>query len=265
MFMQKIRRMTKKHRKVLTVVVILLMIGLVGSFAVWNSDSYGVAGTSGEPLTYAQQVEQYETYIADNEPDSIEDADFSQANSMGSLYLELYTLCANAFNETYSSGAEDAAEQAALYNARAGEAVALSAQYYQRAIDLKPDSLNAVGEANLYAILSSTQLYSGNKEAAKSAIDTALSLAPESYQVVQANAEYIYNDQGFAAVETYLNDYLADKDQNSEEYTNIANVLAYYQYQNAYYEALMEQLSAAAEEDEANPEEAPEDEAPAAE
>ena len=37
MLMQNIRRSTRKHRKVLIFVVILLAVGLVGSFAVWNS------------------------------------------------------------------------------------------------------------------------------------------------------------------------------------------------------------------------------------
>ena len=45
MFMQKIRHATYKHRTVLIVVVVLLAIGLVGSFAVWGAADSPSANT----------------------------------------------------------------------------------------------------------------------------------------------------------------------------------------------------------------------------
>ena len=50
MFMQNIRRATRKHRKVLLAVVVLLMLGLVGTFGYSGRNAAPSASSGGEPI-----------------------------------------------------------------------------------------------------------------------------------------------------------------------------------------------------------------------
>ena len=143
MFMQNIRRATKKHRKVLLAVVLLLMLGLVGSFATWNSRS-GVGGGSdagaGE-FTLVQQINSYLEYIRSLEAEAREYSDFI---TLASSYMELGYLYAN---NLYNGTEEEKATAQDAVDASAGWA----REYYQRALDNAPEGLNSKAIADIKA------------------------------------------------------------------------------------------------------------------
>lgn len=230
MFMQKIRKSTYKHRKVLVVVIALLCVGLVGSFAIWNSDS--VSGSGGDTaVSAAQQVESYEKYIDENKPAQISDADYAAATNMGSMYVQLSQFCVQAYSETVASDSAAAAG----YNERAKTAAATAAEYYQQAIDQAPDTMNEAAMAQLYSNRATSLFYAGQNDAARTQFEEALLLAPESYSVASSYADFIYSVDGLAAVTTYLNEYMAGYEEDSDNYKQAAEQLKYYQFLSDVY------------------------------
>lgn len=236
MFMQRIRRATKKHRKVLTIVVILLMVGLVGSFAVWNSEN--VQGNTSQDLTYAEQIELYESYLAENEPATVEEADYATAYSLAGYYLALRTACAGAYQEALYAETEEEQAEAEAYATQAESAVEKAIAYYGQALAQAPDTMNDEGRAQLYAELASAQLYAANQEATRASLDQALALAPDNATVISTYANYLYGFEGFDAVNTYLTEKLDAMDAESEEYAALSQQLAYYQLMDSYTRAL---------------------------
>gem|GEM_PF-2235796 len=183
MFMQDIRRATKKHRKVLLAVVVLLMVGLVGSFATWNSG--GRSGTNpggtdvnGEP-TLDQQITSYLSLIATLEEDAY---DYSSFLNVAYSYMELGDLYMNKYSDETGkipeldppvydeegnvvplAPAQEAARAAreAEYNAAYAAAeiwldgsrnsAGWAREYYQRALDNAPEGLNDAAIAEIKA------------------------------------------------------------------------------------------------------------------
>ena len=227
MFMQRIRRATKKQRKVLTIVVIIVMVGLVGSFAVWKSEN--VQGNTSQDLTYAEQIELYESYLAENEPATVEEADYATAYSLAGYYLALRTACAGAYQEALYAETEEEQAEAEAYATQAESAVEKAIAYYGQALAQAPDTMNDEGRAQLYAELASAQLY---------AADQALALAPDNATVISTYANYLYGFEGFDAVNTYLTEKLDAMDAESEEYAALSQQLAYYQLMDSYTRAL---------------------------
>ncbi len=130
MFMQKIRHATTKHRTVLIVVVALLAVGLVGSFAVWGAaDSPSTTNT--DNMSTMEQIELYESYIAQTLPAEGEQITYDTAGSLAGLYMTLYSLYANAYNETVVEDADLGQE----YYDKSIDAAAKAAEYYQLQLD----------------------------------------------------------------------------------------------------------------------------------
>lgn len=238
MFMQKIRRATKKHRKVLTVVVILLLVGLVGSFAVWNSNS--MPANANQEATYTEQVQAYENYLAEHAPATVAEADYATAYSIAGYYMGLRSACAGAYQEAYASESEADREAAAQYAARAEEAVDQAVAYYQQALSQAPEGLNDLGLAQLYAELGTAQLYTVEQEGAKASFEQAIALAPDNVSVISSYANYLYAFEGMTAVEPYLTEKLALFEEESEEYSTLSQQIAYYQFLDAYNQAMQD-------------------------
>lgn len=236
MLMQKIRRWTKKHRTVLIVVVCLLAIGLVGSFAVWNSDIF----SSGDP-TAAQQAQAYEEYLATVLPATPADATYEEAQQIALLYSELYGLYGQAYSEIANNEDDASVTLAESYSQKAMLAAANGAIYYQQAIDTAPESLGDVGMGQLYAFLASQLLYSQQTEQAGVAIEQALALAPETLAVIQFNAEYISYTEGFQAAVEYLEPIVASYPEDSNEYSSLSSQLSTYQLYAAFLASMENQ------------------------
>ena len=145
MFMQNIRRATKKHRKVLLVVVVLLMFGLVGSFATWSSRSglggIGGGAEAGGEYTLDQYIAAYLDYIRSMEEEA---NDYSSFLSLASSYIELgYLYMEKLYDNDVDEEAAAAAEEAMKASA------AWARIYYQRALDDAPEGLNVAAIADI--------------------------------------------------------------------------------------------------------------------
>lgn len=227
--MQNIRRSTYKHRKILIVVVALLCVGLVGSFAMWNSDSSG--GSQGEELTPAQQVESYEKYIRENEPADMSAVDYSEATSMASMYAQLSQLCVQAGSQVLSTDAAAAQR----YSERSLETGAKAAAYYQIAIDAAPDTMNEAALAQLYANRADALYLAAEYDEARTLYQQALLKAPDNFNTVASYSAFIFNVDGFAAAETYLNEYMATQDSGSQNYANAEEQLKLFNFYRDVY------------------------------
>ncbi len=133
MFMSDIRRATQKHRKALLVVIIILAVGVVGSFAVWGSSNVSNKGTKN---TVDDQIAATQTAITNSITDTM---DYTANKNVADLYMNLIGL----YNQLTTAG-EDAT------NAKVAAAAASAVQYYQAAIDTAPTELNNQGKADLY-------------------------------------------------------------------------------------------------------------------
>ena len=246
MLMQKIRRATKKHRKIIMAVVVLLIIGLVGSFAVWNSGSFN-SGSDWEDMTYEQRVAAYEEYIPTVEPENITDADYAQATEMAGLYADLYSLGMYASYEIYSSVDAEETEidpelekRAVAYSERAMEAALLSAQYYQQSIDKAGEDLSESSLAQLYARKGSMLVAGNDMENAKLAYDKAIELDGSNVNVISGYADYLYNVDGYEAAIEYLNTHMEGMDEESTEYATLSQQLGLYELYASVYNSTEE-------------------------
>ncbi|MDO4580959.1 MAG: hypothetical protein Q4B96_00030 [Bacillota bacterium] len=198
MFMQKIRKSTRKHRKLLIGVIILLMIGLVGSFAVWGSNDYS-GGESVEDMTTVERIAAYEQYIDEIKADAGEEMDYSTATTLASLHMTMYSLNYTAASENSSN-----AEAAASYSVQAQVEASTAADYYQQALELAPDTLNDLGKAQLIAGQAEAVFYSGDAAAAEQLYIQATDLAPDDLDTNIKYANYLYSVNGLDAAVAYL-------------------------------------------------------------
>ncbi|MDO4732605.1 MAG: hypothetical protein Q4B50_03715 [Bacillota bacterium] len=235
MFMQKIRRSTKKNRTILLIVVALLAIGIVGSFAVWNSNDYGMPADA--EMTAAEMVEQYEQYLAENTPENIDEIDYNTASSTAQNYMTLSQYAGMAASEASGTDADLTASYMLMQMDAATDAV----EYYKKAIELAPESLNAEGEAALLSDLAYAQYYATNYDDARVNFDKAYATSA-TYGVVQDYTQFLFSVDGIEAVEEVMEDYMGRfTDQSSTEYTNAKSLLEYYQALDQIYNAPVEE------------------------
>lgn len=158
MFMHRIRRATKKHRKVLFTVIILLAIGVVGAFSVWDSNA-GQGSTS-----YSAAVSQYEEEIAKLEKKAGDAPTYDQALELAQYYQEMGMYAYYAYMmeggdmDHYNLYMDSLADCADYYMMAGGlYAKSLESADYDAAIENYSNYLNA---ASLY----SSRYYGGNAQ-----------------------------------------------------------------------------------------------------
>ena len=233
MFMQKIRKSTQKNRTILIIVVAVLTVGLVGSFAVWNSDDY--SQETGQ-VSITDRIAAYENNIAENAPAEGEDVDFSKAASMGNLYDELRTLYYQAAMEVYSTDSD----QADAYYAKSVDAAAKAAEFYQIKWDKADENLNAYGRAQILGKRAVALSYTGDNETARELYLQALELSPENAEVATNYVAFIYGTDGIDAAQAYADSYMAMFEEGSEQYVQMQQAIAYYQSMEEFYAQLSE-------------------------
>jgi len=228
-FMQNIRRATKKHRTVLLVVVIILAIGLVGSFAISGmSGQRGMgSGMMGNDWTLDMQIAAYLRHIATLEAEPQEYANYlSIARSymeLSSLYAEKYSLAIDELPvldppELDEDGNEiplDEERQAARAIAEAElEAAQTAAEawydycknsagwaehYYQLALDNLPEGINNAAIADIKFDQAKARDIQGDVEGTIAFVEEAHALVPDNvnYLLALATLEKArYNTEG---------------------------------------------------------------------
>ncbi len=246
MFMQRIRHATIKHRKVLIVVVILLAVGLVGSFAVWGAaDNPGVNNSS--DLSTAEQIELYENYIAQT-PVEGEDI-YANAGLVADAYMALYSLYGTAYSEVI---AEDSA-LAEEYQAKALAAAASAAEYYQMQLDNAADEVTDYEKAGIIGNKAMALACTDDADAARAAFEEGLALAPNNYDLAVYYLSFLYQTDGLEAAQAYAASYMELVGEESSFYTQmqtqIQTIEEYEQALQDFYEQL-EQLQNENQDDE---------------
>jgi tetratricopeptide (TPR) repeat protein len=222
--MQRIRHATKRHGKLLIVVVAILAIGLVGSFAVWGSGDYSTGDQS--EMTTADQIAYYEQYLAENEPAEGSEIDFSTATNMANLYMTLHDL----YYQGYSDVAATDSDAALAYYNDSVTAATKAAAYFQTQLDTAPDTLNDYGRAQILSDQAQAISYTGDYDQAQTLYDEALALSPECYDAASNYLSFLYGTQGLDAAQAYADSYLALVGEDSEYYAQIEQEIEYYAF-----------------------------------
>ena len=212
MLMQKIRHATQKHRTLLIVVVAVLAIGLVGSFAVmgFNDDS----SNQGSESTTLEQIAYLEGLIDENLPTDEEVIDYDKASTLANLYTQLWTQYMQASSEAQTTDAEASLN----YYEIALQAAAEAANYYQIQLDVAPDTLNDQAKGQIIARQAMLSSYAGEDEQAQELFAQALDLAPDNIEVAINYLNYLYFNQGFDAADDYAESYMSLVEADSTNY-----------------------------------------------
>ena len=172
MFMQNIRRATRKHRKLLLAVVILLCVGMVGSFATWGSNKYD-NNTPWDEKTYMEKAMYYQDYIDSlGYPEDVSQLTYDQAAELGDLYQTLSSLAKSAFDE----------ESAAGYDTISNEALASAAKYLTRAAELAEDKSDTEMQS-MWENIASIHTTLGDSDSATAAYKKAAGFAEAALNV----------------------------------------------------------------------------------
>lgn len=226
MFMQSIRHATKKHRKVLLAVVILLLLGLVGSFATWNAANRGNIGSagSGAGATQDQQLANYQDYIASLHTQYGDSPDYSGSLTMASAYLQLSSLNLDKYNgemakipavdppkqdangnavplsadeqatqDAKQKAHDDAVAAAQTWQQASQDAAVQAENFYQRASDNAPEGLNDAGFAEIKAGMAQARDMKGDEQGALGFMEDAYKLAPDNINYLLALAQLRQN------------------------------------------------------------------------
>ena len=180
MVIQKIRNTTKNQKTLLTVMVVVLIFGLLGSYFIWQSPDFGT-GVSPEQLE--EQLAAYDESIAKAKEKLAENPDdYSTLVEIASLYQAQGELLTEAerFNEVPTSYAN-------------------VIEYYDRALANKPAELNAVAEADIHAKIANANWVIGYNEGAEAAFDKALALDPTSWPINYLHVMFVYATYGIDA------------------------------------------------------------------
>lgn len=233
MFMQKIRHATTKHRTVLIVVVALLAVGLVGSFAVWGAaDSPSTTNT--DNMSTMEQIELYESYIAQTLPAEGEQITYDTAGSLAGLYMTLYSLYANAYNETVVEDADLGQE----YYDKSIDAAAKAAEYYQLQLDNAAEDVVDYVKAGIMGNRAIALACTGDGDAAQAVFDEALALAPNNYDLATNYLSFVYQNEGLEAAQAYAASYMEIVGEESAFYEQMQSQIDYIER----YEQAMEEF-----------------------
>ena len=229
MLMQKIRRSTQNNRKILLIIVAILAVGLVGSFAVWNSGDYNK--NAGVTATTEDQISMYEKYIADTTP-ADGAMDYDTASKLANYYSQLVTLYNTAYNEKLAaSDASGAAE----YQQKAANAAGKAAEYYQFQLDNRPENMNDYAIALLMGSRAQMLSLTGDMDTARDLYQQAMGMSPENIDVAEKYVGFIYSQDGLEAAQAYAAEYQAAAGEGSDNYNSMAQIIAYYEYIDQIY------------------------------
>lgn len=236
MFMQKIRQSTKKHRTVLLIVVILLAIGLVGTFAVWNSDNLdkNVGNQNTDQMTTAEQIALYESTIAQNEPAAGEELTYDTAGTLANLYMNLRAL----YYTAYSEAANDDVAAGKAYYDKSVNAAEKAVEYYQFQLDNAPDTLTDYVKAGIIGNQAAALSFTDDKDGAQALYDEALTLAPNNFEAATNYLSYVYANEGIDAAQAYADSYMELVGDQSTFYTNMKSQIDYLVWLEELYASL---------------------------
>ena len=201
------RTWIKKHTVLIIVLFILLVIGLLASYATIGSSG---ARNNNVSVDVQQQLQVYEEQIAAARTE-LEAAPngYSENNSLANLLKEygniLYT------NSQAEEGTVAFEEAATLYHT---------------AYDNVPEKLNNYGRAQILVNAALCYFMVGNTEAADQDYQAAVELAPEEYNIIASYAQYLLYTNRMEEAKTVLTDYKAGLPAGDENIAAVDELLA---------------------------------------
>ncbi len=236
MFMQRIRHSTKKNRTILLIVVAALALGIVGAFAHWDSSADYSTGSTGAgesaEMTASQLADQYQSALDASAPASMDGVDYATASTNANKYMTLARYAVDAMNEA-SSG--NNIEGATKYTMMRIDAANKAAEYFQKAIDEAPDTLNKAGIASLLADKGYAKYYAGENDEARAAFEEAYETNP-GIAVLEKYSEFLFSVDGYSAAEELLNGFMdAQTDKSGADYTSAKSLLDQWKAMEDYY------------------------------
>jgi len=166
MSIQSMRHVTKSKRWIMVSVIVILIAGLLVSYAVWSSPDNLKSGSTDETQAkidaYTQSIASEETELA-NTPN-----DFSILSTLGELYYNLGVAQMSSEDQTIQ------ASYTTSFNKSAG--------YYINALENAPESLNDKGRSDLLMKVGVSYLSAGDADDGNQYLRQGLEAAPTDYQ-----------------------------------------------------------------------------------
>ena len=179
MVIQKIRNKTQSKRTLLAIMVAVLIVGLLGSYFIWQSPDFGT-GNGITPEQVEAQLASYEESIAKAKEElAAKPNDYSVLVNIASLYQAQGELLGQAGRYT---------DMPTSY--------ANVIEYYTQALANKPAELNAAAEADIYGKIANANWVIGHNEGAEEAFEKALALDGSNWNVNYARVMYLYGTYG---------------------------------------------------------------------
>jgi tetratricopeptide (TPR) repeat protein len=214
--MESMRRGLKKHRTVVIIIIAILIVGLVSSFAFMGAGGNKFnSATQGDNVEQVQaQIDSLEKYIAEFEPEG-EELTFSENKLLADNYLSLMGLYLQ-INET----------------SKLNEHMEEGVKYYKAALDTAPKDLNDLGKAQIYSSIGLMQFYNSQTSEAKANFKKALRLAETDLDINNQYAFVLYYVDGIEAVVNHLNG-LKKLLSDENELAAVDSMISYYQEADA--------------------------------
>jgi len=217
-FMSNIRNFTKKHRKILLAVVIMLCFGVVGSFAK-GAQTQQQQGITPEILeAYDQAVT--DAYAANGEADTWS---YEVASSMASLLSYVYSLYYQAFGQVSATDSTTATG----YYLKSLSYMEDAMEAYERTIETMPEETDNATKVNTYASYAELAFITGHNDKAAAAYETAMGIE-KTTNLVLSYASYLATAENPTASVTYLTEYLNELPAESEDRAAVEGYIEYY-------------------------------------
>ncbi|MGI5892553.1 MAG: tetratricopeptide repeat protein [Bacillota bacterium] len=231
MTMEDMRRSIKKHRKAVIIVVVVLTVGLVSSFAFLgtnNTDFSALKGNGNDLQNVQAQIDALEQSIAEATKEQGSEMTFSENKNMADLYASLA--------EAYMK----------IGDAKMSGIALKAATFFQASLDTAPVELNNQGKANIHAQKALMLFLGGQNEKARAEFTTAISLVPHDLNINQQYTYVLYNLDGLDAALSHINKYkdsLAANDTNRQVVDQIISDLKSFDQQKKSAQAVGEATS----------------------
>lgn len=219
MTMEDMRRGIKRHRKVVLVVIIVLIVGLVASFAFMGSGGkdFSSLKTGSDSEQAQSQIDALESYLSTYKPaDGTDKYGFSDYSTLASTYASL--------TEAYMTQGD---------STKWVESANKALKDYQLAYENAPAELNDLGKAQLIAGEALMYFYTGDNASALSTYKKALALAPDDLDTNYKYAYIIYVTKGLDAAVQVMTDYKNSLPEGNENRDYADQIIANFKQEAA--------------------------------
>ncbi len=209
MSIQSMRHITKTKRWIMVSIIVILIAGLLISYAVWSSPDHLNSGntdtTQAKIDAYTQSISSQETELANNPED------FSTLSTLGELYYNLGEAQASSTDLNVKTGSKTS------FNKSAG--------YYNDALNNAPENLNDKGKANLLMKVGVSYLAGGDTDNGNKYLRQGLEAAPTDYDNNVLFAQLMFYQGRIAEAQAALEYYKSLLPAGDSNIANIDSLL----------------------------------------